>query len=81
MKTVQMTLDEELLERVDELAKRLATTRSALTRQALARVVEFYRVQDLEKAHRVGYEAQPVGEAEFSVWEAEQAWGDDDEAW
>ena len=36
MRTVQLTLDEELIEQVDALAKRLGTTRSALTRDALA---------------------------------------------
>jgi metal-responsive CopG/Arc/MetJ family transcriptional regulator len=79
MKTVQMTLDEELLKRVDELAKRLATTRSALARQALARMIGSYRERDLEAAHRAGYEAHPVRKGEFSAWEAEQAWGDEDE--
>jgi metal-responsive CopG/Arc/MetJ family transcriptional regulator len=35
MKTVQMTLDEELVARVDRAAMRLKTTRSGFTRQAL----------------------------------------------
>ena len=35
MKTVQMTLDENLIVSVDKMAKRLGTTRSAFTRQAL----------------------------------------------
>ena len=35
MKTVQMTLDENLVKAVDSAAKKLGTTRSAFTRQAL----------------------------------------------
>jgi len=35
MKTVQMTLDDELVEAVDALVKKLHTTRSAFTRKAL----------------------------------------------
>ena len=37
MKTVQMTLDDELVREVDLLAKELNTTRSALTRAASVR--------------------------------------------
>jgi len=44
VKTVQMTLDEDLVEAVDEAVKRLGTTRSAFARdalrQALARLRE-----------------------------------------
>jgi metal-responsive CopG/Arc/MetJ family transcriptional regulator len=35
MKTVQMTLDENLVEAVDREAKRIGTTRSAFARDAL----------------------------------------------
>ncbi len=35
MKTVQMTLDEGLVEAVDKAAKRIGTTRSAFARDAL----------------------------------------------
>jgi metal-responsive CopG/Arc/MetJ family transcriptional regulator len=35
MKTVQMTLDESLVEQVDRVAQSLGTTRSAFTRDAL----------------------------------------------
>jgi metal-responsive CopG/Arc/MetJ family transcriptional regulator len=35
MKTVQMTLDDSLVEEVDRAAKDLGTTRSAFTRDAL----------------------------------------------
>jgi len=77
MKTVQMTLDEDLVKAVDRVSKQLNTTRSAFTRQALRDALDRYRVEQLERKHRRGYERHPVKPDEFSVWESEQAWGDE----
>lgn len=77
MRTVQMTLDDELVEAVDKVVKRLKTTRSAFTRDALRAALDRQRVSLLEKRHRIGYQKQPVSTAEFSVWEKEQDWGDE----
>lgn len=76
MKTVQMTLDEDLVAAVDRAAKRLRTTRSALTRQALRAALARIRTEELERKHREGYARKPVEKREFSVWEEEQVWGD-----
>ena len=76
MKTVQMTLDAELLSAVDRTARRLGTTRSAFTRDALRAALDRVRARELEKKHRKGYARKPVGEREFSVWEQEQVWTD-----
>ncbi|MCK8601860.1 ribbon-helix-helix domain-containing protein [Desulfoferrobacter suflitae] len=76
MKTVQMTLDEDLVKEVDRVSKQLKTTRSAFTRKALREALERYRIEQLERKHRRGYERHPAGVDEFSVWEPEQAWGD-----
>ena len=76
MKTIQMTLDEELVERVDVIVKQLNTTRSAFTRSALDEAIKRYEVEMLEVKHRRGYENNPPEAAEFSVWEEEQDWGD-----
>lgn len=74
MKVVQMTLDEELVAAVDRVAKKLRTSRSAFTRQALREAVERTRVSGLERQHREGYLHRPVKRGEFSTWEAEQVW-------
>lgn len=71
-----MTLDEELVDAVDELARRLGTTRSAFTRDALKAAVERLRVRELERRHRDGYARKPVRKREFSVWAREQVWID-----
>jgi metal-responsive CopG/Arc/MetJ family transcriptional regulator len=76
MKTVQMTLDDELLSAVDRAARRLGTTRSAFTRDALRAALDRARVRELEHKHRKGYARKPVRKREFSVWEQEQVWAD-----
>jgi metal-responsive CopG/Arc/MetJ family transcriptional regulator len=76
MKTVQMTLDDELVSAVDRTARRLGTTRSAFTREALRAALDRARVRELEDKHRKGYARKPVRKQEFSVWEQEQVWGD-----
>ncbi len=77
MKTIQMTLDEDLVETVDRVVKRLRTTRSAFTRTALREAVQNVRSRELEDRHRAGYAKKPVAGHEFGVWESEQAWGDE----
>jgi len=76
MKTVQMTLDEDLVKAVDDAAKKLGTTRSGFTRDALRSALKELQVKQLESRHREGYKRKPVKPGEFSDWEAEQAWGD-----
>lgn len=77
MRTVQMTLDDELVQRVDIIARELHLTRSAFTREALRKAIEGYSIRRLEERHRQGYEKHPVKKDEFEAWEDEQAWGDE----
>ncbi len=77
MRTVQMTLDDQLIELIDRAAKNLKTTRSAFTRAALRDALNKLEVSHLEQKHRQGYKAHPVNKKEFSVWEKEQGWGDE----
>jgi metal-responsive CopG/Arc/MetJ family transcriptional regulator len=74
MKTVQMTLDEDLIAQVDRAARRLKTTRSAFTRQALREALKQITTLQREAQHRRGYTAQPVEADEFSGWADEQVW-------
>ena len=76
MRTVQMTLDEELVEQVDELCKVLSTTRSEFTRNALRDALERMNARLLEEKHKRGYEKIPAKSVEFRVWESEGNWGD-----
>ena len=76
MKTVQMTLDEDLVLAVDKVVKKIHTTRSAFTRDALREAIGKFHSSRLEHQHHRGYEIYPVSKLEFSVWEEEQDWGD-----
>ena len=76
MRTIQMTLDDDLVVLVDRIVKDLNTSRSAFTRQALRDAIDQYNIKKLENDHRKGYEKFPVTGDEFSVWENEQDWGD-----
>ncbi|MEA3347919.1 MAG: ribbon-helix-helix domain-containing protein [Pseudomonadota bacterium] len=77
MRTIQMSLDEELVQSVDKVVKKLNTTRSAFTRNALRDAINHFNIRRLEEKHRNGYESHPLNQEEFNVWEEEQDWGDE----
>ena len=77
MKTIQMTLDEDLVLAVDRVVKKLGTSRSAFTRSALKDALKKVRTGELERRHREGYARRPVLRGEFDIWESERAWGDE----
>jgi len=74
MKTIQMTIDEDLLEEVDEVTRDLKTTRSAFIRSALQLALRRHAISELERQHAEGYSRHPVTRGEFDVWESEQTW-------
>ena len=76
MRTVQMTLDEKLVDEVDRAAKKLGTSRSAFARRALQDALRRLQQLQLEAKHRRGYAAKPAQTGEFDVWESEQVWPD-----
>ena len=76
MRMIKMSLDEELVKKVDIIASELNMTRSAFTQDALLKAVRLYDNRRLELNHRRGYETQPINQEEFIVWEEEQSWGD-----
>jgi len=67
MRTIQMTLDDELVESVDKLVKSLKTNRSAFTREALKAALEQHRTSLLEEQHWRGHKLHPVSKDEFDV--------------
>ena len=77
MRTVQMTLDDDLVEAIDKIVKKLKTTRSAFTRAALREAIYNLNISRWEEKHRRGYHRFPVNRDEFSIWEKEQDWGDE----
>ena len=76
MRTIQMTLDDELVDAVDKILKKLKTTRSAFARQALRSALSQTNIKQMEAKHKKGDEKQPVSNSEFNIWESEQEWVD-----
>jgi len=76
MKTIQMTLDEELIKEVDKEIKKLGTTRSAFTRKALRVFLKHLHNLELEEKHKNGYKNNPIKQNEFDIWDKEQVWID-----
>jgi metal-responsive CopG/Arc/MetJ family transcriptional regulator len=79
MKTISITLDEDLLQGVDRAARAAKTTRSQLFRLALGEWLATRRRRKLAAEDRAGYEKRPVGDDEFSGLIARQPL--DDEEW
>jgi metal-responsive CopG/Arc/MetJ family transcriptional regulator len=69
-----MTLDDALVQEIDQVVKQLGTTRSAFARDALRAALAQVRRQAMEQQHQAGYSRQPVTPDEFSDWENEQIW-------
>jgi metal-responsive CopG/Arc/MetJ family transcriptional regulator len=73
MKTVQMTLDEHLLQAVDQEAQRSSETRSAFIRTALQAELKRRQNEALEAIHRASFLETP----DDDVWNpSNRAWGE-----
>jgi Arc/MetJ-type ribon-helix-helix transcriptional regulator len=75
MKTIQMTIDEELLKLVDKVTRRRRTTRSAFIRAALEAEIRRSFIREKEAQHAAGYSNKPIVPGEFDIWAEEQDWG------
>lgn len=69
MKTVQVTIDEELLRAVDTAVRNLGTSRSAFMREALRQALQQMQIAAMERQHIAGYERYPVKPGEFDIWQ------------
>jgi metal-responsive CopG/Arc/MetJ family transcriptional regulator len=76
MSTLEVTLDPDLLARVDQATQALGISRESFIQQALEQSLRQLAIVELEQKHRAGYERHPVKPDEFESWEAEQAWGE-----
>jgi len=69
MKYIKLSLDEDLLKRIDQIASDLKTTRAAFIRKSIRYYLERLKIEQLEKKHRYGYLNQPVQAGEFDAGE------------
>lgn len=79
MRTVQMTLDEDLVNAVDKAARKLKTTRSAFARDALRAALKKFAVLEKERRHKESYLKHPEDPDEGEVWASQTVWPDDDD--
>jgi metal-responsive CopG/Arc/MetJ family transcriptional regulator len=77
MKTIQMTIEEDLLEEVDLLVNQLDITRSAFIRQALHESRQRQKIAEMERKHIEGYLRHPQQSEEFDLWDEVCEWGPD----
>lgn len=77
MATIQVVLDDALLEIADRFAKQQRVNRSALIREALRAHLKKLRYQELERQERVAYERQPDDLDEVARWEGVADWPDE----
>ncbi len=77
MKTIQMTIESNLLHRIDACIKDLGVSRSAFARDAFREALRRFEVMELERVQIAGYRKNPPRKQEFDIPEADHAWGDD----
>ena len=75
MKTIHITIDDELHMKVDQVTQLLGAARSQFIRQALEDALRKLAIEELEQRQLEGYKRFPVNNGEFDIWEAEQSWG------
>jgi hypothetical protein len=74
MKTIQLTLNEDLFAQVSEATEQQKTTLSAFLQESIIHYLNRLKIKEMEKQHREGYSKYPVQDGEFDVWENEQVW-------
>jgi metal-responsive CopG/Arc/MetJ family transcriptional regulator len=74
METIQIVLDEKLLQAADEAARRTNRNRSALIRDALREHLRSLEIRAREERDRQGYSRRPQRSGQSRLWEAEAAW-------
>ena len=77
MATIQIVIDDPLLERLDRELEGRAKQRSAFVRAAIEAALCQAEVERNEEAWLRSYREQPVDKKEVAVWESVQDWGDD----
>ena len=70
MQTIEVALDEKLLNAADRAAKQEKVNRSVFISHALTEHLRRLQAAGLEERDRSGYEAQPQMEEESLAWEA-----------
>ncbi len=76
MKTIQITLPDDLLARLDRAVAERGNNRSALARQAFEDLLFRFWVEKMEQQDAEGYAQHPQDLEEIAAWESIQDWGE-----
>ena len=74
MKTIQITIDPELLNRIDKDEEAMKKGSSAFLRQAVRYYLEQKRLKSIFEKYRLGYTQGLAKSDDLSIWEDEQIW-------
>jgi len=74
MKTIQITIDMDLLNKIDNDEESKAKGRSAFLRQAIRYYLEQKRLKSISEKYRSGYSKELAVDDDLTIWEDEQAW-------
>jgi len=67
MKTIELSIDDELLSRVNHTIAQQKTTLAAFIRESIVHYLNRLKIRELEKQHREGYSKHPVQKGEFDI--------------
>jgi metal-responsive CopG/Arc/MetJ family transcriptional regulator len=76
MATIQVVLEDALLQAAGRAVRRLRVNRSALIRDALREHLRRLGTLEHERRDREGYARRPIGKDEFAIWDKVTAWPD-----
>jgi metal-responsive CopG/Arc/MetJ family transcriptional regulator len=74
MKTIQITIDPELLHKIDNDEESMKKGRSAFLRQAVRYYLEQKRLKSISEKYRSGYTQVLAENDDLTIWEDEQVW-------
>ena len=74
MKTIQITIDPDLLDKIDNDEESMKNGRSAFLRQAVRYYLEQKRLKSISDKYRSGYKQGLAKDDDLTIWEDEQVW-------
>lgn len=76
MKTIELEIDEALLDEIDRATRSLDVSRETFIRAALRRALREQAAPVLEEQHARGYALLPQQPEEVDEWESERVWSE-----
>lgn len=77
MKTIQMTIEDSLLEEIDNAVKALDTTRSAFLRDSAKIRLLKMKFAEMDRQYAESFTRLPIQPDEFEDWSEIQDWGEE----